>query len=156
MRSVSFRFPGTAVLATLASLLAPAPAAAETVFHAVCGDLKGQRVDIDPGGFSRREDWKPELYRAGPPPAGQGTLEFISEDGERDHVIIKWSGPARSLPIVYKSDSQISLADVDEYGVWIFTLLYRAGKVLVSRQTTTGGPGTVGAILTAPCVFGEK
>ena len=145
-----------AVFAALASLPAASPAGAKTVFHAVCGDLKGQRVDLDPGGFSKRENWKPEVYRAGPPPYGQGTLEFVSEDSEKDHVIIKWSGPARSLPIVYTSDSQISLADVDESGVWIYTLLYRAGKVLITRQTTAGGPGTIGALLVADCVYKEK
>jgi hypothetical protein len=145
-----------AVFTVLAFLSAPSPAGAKTVFHAICGDLKGQRVDLDPGGFSKRENWKAELYRAGPPPQGQGTLEFVSEDTEKNHVIVKWSGPARALPVVYKSDSQISLADVDESGVWIFTLLHRAGKVLITRQTTTGGPGTVGALLVADCVFKEK
>jgi len=38
-------------------------------------------------------------------------------------------------------------------GVWIFSLFYRAGKVLVTRQTTNPGPGAVGALLTADCEF---
>ncbi len=145
-----------AILAIALAAAAPGPAAAKTVFHAVCGNLSGQRVDLDPDGVNKRERWKSEFYRAGPPPDGQGTLEFISEESERDHVIIKWSGPARSLPIVFKNESQISLADVDESGVWIFTLLYRAGKVVVTRQTTAGGPGSVGALLTADCEFKTK
>lgn len=153
MRSALFI---VAALGLTAALTLPGPAAAKTVFHAVCGNLQGHRVDLDPDGVNRRERWKPEFYRAGPPPDGQGTLEFISEDSERDHVIIKWSGPPRALPIVYKSDSQISLADVDDSGVWIFTLLYRAGKVMVTRQTTTGGPGSVGALLIADCEFKSK
>jgi hypothetical protein len=148
------RYIFIAAIAVLA--FQPAPAGAKTIFHAVCGDLKGQRVDIDPGGFSNLNRWQSELYRGGPPPEGQGTLEFVSEDTERDHVIIKWSGPARALPIVFRSDAQISLADVDEAGVWIYTLLYRAGKVLISRQTTTGGPGTVGALLVGNCKFKDK
>ncbi|MBI1985322.1 MAG: hypothetical protein HYS64_01310 [Rhodospirillales bacterium] len=133
--------------------IALGPATAKTVFHAVCGSLQGQRVEMDPDGANRRETWRPDFYRAGPPPDGQGTLEFISEDSDRDHVGIKWGGPARALPIVYRSDSQISLADVDDSGVWIFTLFYRAGKVLVTRQTTTSGPGSVGALLTGECQF---
>lgn len=145
-----------AALGLAAAVSIPDPAAAKTVFHAVCGNLQGQRVDLDPNGINKRERWKPEFYRAGPPPDGQGTLEFVSEDTERDHVIMKWSGPAKALPIVYKSDSQISLADVDDSGVWIFTLLYRAGKLLVTRQTTSGGPGSIGALLTADCEFMPK
>jgi len=146
----------TALLAALAAAIAvaaPGAAQARTVFHAVCGNLQGQRVDLDPDGGNKLERWRPEFYRAGPPPDGQGTLEFISEDDERDHITIKWGGPPRSLPIVYRSNGQISIADVDESGVWIFTLLYRAGKVMVTRQTTIGGPGTTGALLTADCEF---
>ena len=134
--------------------LAAAPAQAKTVFHATCGDLRGQRVDMDPDGRTAKEDWKYEFYKQGPAPDGQGTLEFIAEEEGADHLIMKWTGPARSLPIVFKSDSQISAADVDEYGVWMFTLFYRAGKVLVTRQTTN--PGAIGAILVGNCAFEEK
>ena len=45
-------------------------------------------------------------------------------------------------------------ADVDEFGVWIFSLYYRASKVIVTRQTTN--PGAVGALLTADCEFVGK
>ena len=144
------------VLLLAAFLLMAPPARAKTVFHATCGDLRGQRVDMDPEGRTDREDWKNEFYKKDPPPDGQGTLEFIAEEEGTDRLIMKWSGPARSLPIVFKSDTQISAADVDEFGVWIFTLYYRAGKVLVTRQTTNPGPGAVGAILVGNCVFEEK
>lgn len=136
--------------------LAAAPAQAKTVFHATCGDLRGQRVDMDPDGRTAKEEWKNEFYKTGPPPEGQGTLEFIAEEEGADHLIMKWSGPARSLPIVFKSDTQISAADVDEFGIWMFTLYYRAGKVLVTRQTTNPGPGAIGAILVGDCAFEEK
>ncbi|PPR59133.1 MAG: hypothetical protein CFH04_02060, partial [Alphaproteobacteria bacterium MarineAlpha3_Bin3] len=58
------------------------------------------------------------------------------------------------LPIVFKSETQISVADVDEFGVWIFSLYYRAGKVIVTRQTTN--PSAVGGLLTADCEFVGK
>ena len=135
-------------------MLIGSPMHAKTVFHATCGDLRGQRVDMDPDGRTEKEDWKYEFYKKGPPPDGQGTLEFIAEEEGADHLIMKWSGPARALPIVYRSDSQISAADVDEFGIWIFTLYYRPGKVLVTRQTTN--PGAIGAILVGNCAFEEK
>ncbi len=134
----------------------PSPAAAAIVFRAECGDLTGQRVDMDANGKHKREDWKPEFYRAGPPPLGQGTLKFISEDADANHVRVKWTSEERLLPVVFKSDTQISIADVDDFGVWIYTLYYRAGKVLVTRQTTNPGPGAIGALLTGDCEFEEK
>jgi len=145
--------PLIAAAGLAAAAASPGSASAKTVFHAVCGNLSGQRVELDPDGVNRRETWKSEFYRAGPPPDGQGTLEFISDESDRDHVGMKWGGPARALPVVYRSDSQISLADVDDSGVWIFTLFYHAGKVMVSRQTTTSGRGSVGALLTGDCEF---
>ena len=57
---------------------------------------------------------------------------------------------------MFKSETQISVADVDDFGVWIFSLYFRAGKVIVTRQTTNPGPGAVGALLTADCEFVEK
>lgn len=133
------------------------PAGAKTIFHATCGSLHGRRVDMDPDGPSKKEDWKDEFYKSGPPPDGTGTLEFISDDDDRDRLLMRWTEhEARSLPIVYRSESQITVADVDEFGVWMFTLYYRAGKVLVSRQTTNPGPGAIGAILVGACRFAEK
>jgi len=137
-------------------LLASSPATAKTLFHATCGDLRGQRVDMAADGRTKKEDWKYEFYKAGPPPNGQGTLEFVAEDADSDRVVMKWSANARALPIVFKSDFQISLADVDEFGVWLFTLYYRAGKVVVTRQTTNPGPGAIGAILVGDCRFEDK
>jgi hypothetical protein len=131
----------------------PFPAAAKVVFRAECGDLTGQRVDMDPNGKHTREDWKPETYRAGPPPEGQGTLKFLSDDTDTSRIRVQWTSEERLLPVVFKSDTQISIADVDDFGVWIYTLYYRAGKVLVTRQTTNPGPGAIGALLTGDCEF---
>ncbi|NQU62497.1 MAG: hypothetical protein HQ512_15295 [Rhodospirillales bacterium] len=133
------------------------PAGAKTIFRAECGDLQGQRVHMDPSGKHRAEEWKPEFYRAGPPPQGQGTLTFLSDDADTGHVRMKWTANTEQLlPVVFKSDLQISLADVDEFGVWIFTLLYRADKIMVTRQTANPGPGVIGALLVGDCVFKEK
>lgn len=135
-------------------LLSPAPAGAKTVFHAVCGNLRGQRVDMDPDGGSKKEDWKYEFYKSGPPPEGVGTLEFVAEDTDTDHIIIKWTRhEARAVPVAFRSHNQISLADVDEFGIWIFTLYPRAGKVMVTRQTANVGPGAIGALLVGNCDF---
>ena len=56
----------------------------------------------------------------------------------------------------FKSDTQISIADVDDFGVWIYTLYYCAGNVMVTRQTTNPGPDTIGALLFADGEFKEK
>ncbi|MCH7936310.1 MAG: hypothetical protein IH994_04350 [Proteobacteria bacterium] len=144
------------VLLVPALLLIAPPVQAETIFRATCGSLKGHRVDMDPNGKSKTEDWKPELYPAGPPPNGTGTLTFVSDATDTNHLRVKWSGDEQLLPIVFKSETQISVADVDEFGVWIFSLYYRAGKVIVTRQTTNPGPGAVGALLTADCEFEER
>ncbi len=146
------------VLSFLAALVSgfPLPAAAKVVFRAECGDLTGQRVDMDPNGKHTREDWKREAYRSGPPPEGQGTLKFLSDDTDSDRIRVEWSSQDKLLPVVFKSDTQISLADVDDFGVWIYTLYYRTGKVLVTRQTTNPGPGAIVAMLTGDCDFKEK
>lgn len=144
------------ILFTLITAL-PVQAEAKTIFRAECGDLRGQRVDMDPDGKHRKEDWKLEFYKAGPPPKGQGTLTFLSDDADTGHVRMSWTANTKQLlPVVFKSDFQISLADVDEFGVWIFTLIYRTGKVMVTRQTTNPGPGAIGALLVGDCVFKEK
>ena len=132
----------------------PSPAGADVVFHATCGSLKGHRVNMDPNGKSNIEKWTPELYPAGPPPNGTGTLTFLSDSTDTGHIRVKWTSDEQLLPIVFKSETQISVADVDEFGVWIFSRYYRAGKVIVTRQTTN--PGAVGALLTADCEFVGK
>ena len=149
-------FIAAAVSAFAWTSSAPTPVAAEVVFRATCGSLKGHRVHMDPNGKSKIEKWTPEFYPAGPPPDGTGTLTFVSDSADTGHIRVKWSGQEQSLPIVFKSETQISVADVDEFGVWIFSLYYRAGKVIVTRQTTNPGPGAVGALLTADCEFVEK
>ena len=135
---------------------APTPVAADVVFRATCGSLKGHRVNMDPNGTSNIEKWTPELYPAGPPPNGTGTLTFVSDSTDTGHIRVKWTSDEQLLPIVFKSDHQISVADVDEFGVWIFSLYFRAGKVIVTRKTTNPGPGAVGALLTADCEFVGK
>ena len=134
----------------------PSPAGADVVFRATCSSLKGHRVNMDPNGKSNIEKWTPELYSAGPPPNGTGTLTFLSDSTDTGHIRVKWTSDEQLLPIVFKSETQISVADVDEFGVWIFSLYYRAGKVIVTRQTTNPGPGAVGAVLTADCEFVGK
>lgn len=109
-----------------------------------------------PERHSNIEKWTPELYPAGPPPNGTGTLTFVSDSTDTGHIRVKWTSDEQLLPIVFKSDHQISVADVDEFGVWIFSLYFRAGKVIVTRQTTNPGPGAVGALLTADCEFVGK
>ena len=49
-------------------------------------------------------------------------------------------------------------ADVDAFGVWIFSLYYRDSKVIITRQTTNPGPGpsAVGGLLTADGEFVGK
>ena len=132
------------------------PAGADFVFRATCGSLKGHRVNMDADGKSKIENWNAELYPAGPPPKGTGTLTFLSDSTDNGHIRVKWAGDEQLLPIVFKSETQISVADIDDFGVWIFSLYYRAGKVIVTRQTTNPGPGAVGALLTADCEFEGK
>ncbi len=145
------------ILAAALVVASPAsPAKADVVFRAECGSLKGHRVDMDPDDQSKRENWKLEYYKSGPPPKGQGTLTFVSDDSDTDHVRVNWSNQEQALPIVFKSDTQITVADVDDFGVWLFTLYYRAGKVMVTRQTTNPGPGAVGALLTGDCDYTER
>ncbi len=132
------------------------PAVADVLFRATCGSLKGHRVNMDPDGKSNIEKWIPELYPAGPSPKGTGTLTFLSDSTDTGHIRVKWTSDEQMLPIVFKNETQISVADVDEFGVWIFSLYYRAGKVIVTRQTTNPGPGAVGALLTADCEFVGK
>ncbi|MFQ5619354.1 MAG: hypothetical protein ACE5FR_10305 [Rhodospirillales bacterium] len=142
------------LLAMVASidLWGAAPARAGIIFRAVCGDVAGQRVDVDPTGESRIETWKRESY-ADVPGAGAGVLGFVSDDAHVDQIRVTWGKSDQLLPIVYRSDDQISVADIDAYGVWIYTLLFRAGKVLISRQTSDLRFGAVGAMLTADCEF---
>ncbi len=135
---------------------APTPVVADVVFRATCGSLKGHRVNMDPNGKSNIEKWTPELYPAGPSPKGTGTLTFLSDSTDTGHLRVKWTSDEQLLTIVFKSETQISVADVDDFGVWIFSLYFRAGKVIVTRQTTNPGPGAVGALLTADCEFVEK
>ena len=154
-----FRLFPAAIAAAVAFVvfLAPAPPArADLVFRAECGSLKGHRVDMDPVGKTKRENWKLEYYKAGPPPKGQGTLTFVSDDTDNGHIRVKWSNQEQALPIVFKSDAQITVADVDEFGVWLFTLYYQAGKVVVTRQTINPGPGAVGALLVGDCQLTGK
>ncbi|MAF95792.1 MAG: hypothetical protein CMM60_08575 [Rhodospirillaceae bacterium] len=156
MRGLKKFAVAAAVAAFAWTSLAPMPVAADVVFRATCGSLKGHRVNMDPDGKSKIENWMPEFYPAGPPPKGTGTLTFLSDDSDTGHIRVKWAGNEQSLPIVFKSETQISVADVDDFGVWIFSLYYRAGKVIVTRQTTNPGPGAVGALLTADCEFVGK
>jgi hypothetical protein len=135
----------------------PVPAQADVVFRATCGDLKGPRVDMDPENGSKPDKWKSEHYPAGPPPEGTGTLTFVSDDTDTGHVRMRWTANSETLlPVVFKSDTQITVADVDDYGVWLFSLYYRAGKVIVTRQTTNPGPGAIGTLLVGECEFVEK
>lgn len=124
---------------------------AEIVFRAVCGDLSGHRVDMSPTDPMGRARWRAELYRAGSPPQGQGTLELLSDDGHPDSIRVSWGETGRLLPVVYKSESQVSVADVDEFGVWIYSLYFRAGKIVVSRQTVGPLTGAVGALVQGDC-----
>ena len=112
------KFVITAAVSTFA--WTPSPAGADVVFHATCGSLKGHRVNMDPNGKSNIEKWTPELYPAGPPPNGTGTLSFLSDSTDTGHIRVKWTSDEHLLPIVFKSETQISVADVDEFGVWIF------------------------------------
>ena len=67
---------------------------------------------------------------------------------------MRWTAHSETLlPVVFKSDTQITVADVDEFGVWLFSLYYRSGKVIVTRQTTNPGPGAIGALLVGKCEF---
>ena len=115
----------------------PSPAGADVVFRATCGSLKGHRVNMDPNGKSNIQKWTPELYST-----------------DTDHIRVKWTSDEQLLPIVFKSETQISVPDVDEFRVRILSLYYRADKVIVTRQTTN--PGAVGALLTADYEFVEK
>lgn len=120
---------------------------------ATCGDLRGYRVDMDPVDPARPAQWRSEHYREGPPPEGRGTLEFVADDGHPDLIGVRWGAGARFLPVAYASDTQISLADVDDFGVWMFSLYPQAGKVVVSRQTAGPGPAAVGALVQGDCKF---
>jgi len=105
---------------------APTPVVAEVVFRATCGSLKGHRVNMDPLGKSNIEKWTPEFYPAGPPPKGTGTLTFVSDSTDTSHLRVKWTSDEQLLPIVFKSEIQISVADVDEFGgLDLFPLLPR-------------------------------
>ena len=64
----------------------PSPARADVVFRATCSSLKGHRVNMDPNGKSNIEKWTPELYSAGPPPNGTGTLTFLSDSTDTGHI----------------------------------------------------------------------
>ncbi len=129
-----------------------APALAGTIFRAVCGEVAGQRVDVDPTKETGIETWKRESY-ADVPGEGAGVLGFVSDDTHPDQIRVIWGKSDQLLPIVHRNDGQISVADIDAYGVWIYTLLIRAGKVLISRQTSNPRFGAVGAMLTADCDF---
>ena len=77
----------------------PSPAGADVVFRATCGSLKGHRVNMDPNGKSNIEKWTPELYPAGPPPNGTGTLTFLSDSTDTGHIRVKWTSDEQLLPI---------------------------------------------------------
>ena len=141
-------------LAMVASIPFPgaAPAVARTIFRAVCGEVAGQRVDVDPTGETGIETWKRESY-ADVPGEGAGVLGFVSDDTHPDQIRVTWGKSDQLLPIVHRNEGQISVADIDAYGVWIYTLLFRAGKVLISRQTSDPRLGAVGAMLAADCKF---
>ncbi len=119
------------------------------IFRAVCSDLRGHRVNMNPADPGGSERWHIEFYRSGPAP--QNSLELLSDDAHLDSIRMTWGRDQRFLPIVYRSDSQISVADVDEVGVWIFTLFFQTDKVLVSRQTATRATGAVGALVVGSC-----
>lgn len=141
-----------AVLSAGAFRLGAAADDVEVVFRATCGDLTGHRVDMDPTDPSEQEQWRTEVYRASPPPEGHGTLELLSDEAHTDSIRVAWgSGGGRFLPIAYKSKGQISIADVDPYGVWIITLFFQAEKVVISRQTIGPYAGAVGAIVQGSC-----
>lgn len=140
------------LLAMAASVPFPAPAVAGTIFRAVCGEVAGQRVDVDPTKETGIETWKRESY-ADVPGEGAGVLAFLSDDTHPDQIRVTWGKSDQLLPIVHRNEGQISVADIDAYGVWIYTLLFRAGKVLISRQTSDPRRGAVGAMLTADCAF---
>lgn len=147
------------VLSLLAGLLAafPITADAKVIFSAVCGDLRGMRVDMDPEDGAKPDKWKDELYPAGAPPKGTGTLKFVSDDTDNGLVRMSWSANTEALlPVVFKSDTQITLADVDETGVWLFSLYPRTDRVIVTRQTADSGPGIIGAVLVAKCEFSSR
>ncbi len=73
------------LLAMVASipLWAAAPALAEVIFRAVCGEVAGQRVDVDPTGNTGIETWKRESY-ADVGGEGAGVLGFVSDDAHPD------------------------------------------------------------------------
>ncbi len=79
------------LLAMAASIPVPgaAPALAGTIFRAVCGEVAGQRVDVDPTGQSSIETWKRESY-ADVPGAGAGVLGFVSDDTHPDQIRVTW------------------------------------------------------------------
>ncbi len=129
-----------------------APGLAGTIFRAVCGEVAGRRVDVDPTGETGIETWKRESY-ADVPGEGAGALGFVSDDTHPDRIRVTWGTSDQLLPVVHRNEGQISVADIDAYGVWIYTLLFRAGKVLISRQTSNPRFGAVGAMLTADCEF---
>ncbi len=146
-------------LALLVGLLTgvSSPAEAKVVFRAVCGDINGMRVDMDHKDGSKPDQWKDERYPAGAPPKGTGTLKFVSDDTDTSHLRMSWTANEETLlPVVFKSDTQITVADVDKIGVWLFSLFPRTGKVIVTRQTTDPGPGTIGALLAGKCEFSSQ
>ncbi len=142
------------LLAMVASIPFPgaAPALAGSILRAVCGEVPGQRVDLDPTKKTGIETWKRESY-ADVPGEGAGVLGFVSDDTYPDQIRVTWGKSDQLLPIVHRNAGQISVAEIDAYGVWIYTLLFRAGKVLISRQTSDPRVGAVGAMLTADCEF---
>ncbi len=142
------------LLATVVPIPFPgaAPALAGTIFRAVCGEVTGQRVDLDPTKKTGIETWKRESY-ADVPGEGAGVLGFVSDDTYPDQIRVTWGKADQLLPIVHRNEGQISVAEIDAYGVWIYTLLFRADKVLISRQTSDPRLGAVGAMLTADCEF---
>jgi hypothetical protein len=142
-------------LAALAGVLvlAAVPARAEVVFRAVCSDVTGHRVDMDPTGTTHAETWKAENYGPAAMDGGTGVLGFVSDDAHPDTIRVTWGKSDQRLPIVYKNEGQISLAETDANGIWIYTLYFRADKVLISRQTNEPRFGAVGSLLTADCVF---
>ena len=60
-----------------------APALADVIFRAVCGEVAGQRVDVDPTGNTGIETWKRESY-ADVGGEGAGVLGFVSDDAHPD------------------------------------------------------------------------
>ncbi len=136
-----------------ALVLAQAPARADVIFHAVCGDVTGHRVDMDPTGTTHAETWKAENYGPAAMEGGTGVLGFVADDSHPDTIRVTWGKSDKHLPIVYKNESQISLAETDDNGIWIYTPYFRADKVLISRQTSEPRFGAVGSLLTADCTF---